>query len=155
MSDTTDPKAAAAGGKGRAKGAGKGARAAGAAKGARAGKAGAGKAGAARKTAAAPKVAPTPITGPVEGGTLKTKELLTRVAARSGAATPAARLVMNAVLTELAESLARGESFVLPPLGKGKVRPKKEGAKGEGIMLKLRKPKPKKEGETPLAPAEE
>lgn len=145
MSDTTaTPKPRAAGAR---KG---GVKAAGAVKRARPAGAAAG------KQAAAAKAAPVPVTGPVEGGILKPKELLTRVLARSGANRVAARPVIEAVLTELAESLARGESFVLPPLGKGKIRPRKEGAKETaGVTLKLTPAKAKKDGDTPLAPAEE
>ena len=160
-STTTAAASAKAGaGKGRAKGAG--AKAAGARKGAaRAAGAKAGKAGGARPAGAGAKgkvakAAPAPITGPVEGGTLKTKELIDRVVARSGAGRMAAKPVVDAVLVELAESLARGESFVLPPLGRGKIRPAKEGAK-EGMMtLRINKGgRAKKDDATPLAPAEE
>ncbi|WP_323041341.1 HU family DNA-binding protein [Gemmobacter sp.] len=111
--------------------------------------------GAAGKIKAAAPVPATPIEGPVEGGVLKAKDLLERVAARAGANKKQAKPFMDAVLHEIGASLARGESFILPPLGRGKLRPRKEGATGEGVMLKLLPVKSKKEGETPLAPAEE
>jgi len=163
MSDDNDPTqtSAAPAGTGARKAGGRPAGAAG--KGAAAGKRRAAVAGKGARAgagkAAAPKAAPVPVTGPAEGGTLKVKELLTRVLARTGANRAAARPVIAAVLKELGDSLARGEAFALPPLGRGKIRPKKEGATGPAITVRLvqgkGKGKGKKDGETPLAPAEE
>ncbi len=156
MSDTSDPteKTRAAGAKRQgARGAGaKPGRVAGA-KGAGA-KPGAGRAAGARKAAAA-KPAPTPITGPAEGGTMKAKEFMTRVLARSGANRAVAKPVIDAVLAELGASLARGEGFVLPPLGRAKIKPTKEGAKGDVIQVRLRQGGGKNDGDAPLAPTEE
>lgn len=162
MSDVSDPteKPAApaganrpgkAGGRKPGAAAGKGARA-----GAKAGaqKPGAGKGAGARKAAVA-KPAPAPVTGPAEGGTMKIREFVTRVLARSGANRLAAKPVIDAVLAELGESLARGESFVLPPLGRAKVRPTKDGAKEGVIQVRLKQGAGKKDGDSPLAPAEE
>ena len=129
-------------------GAGKGAAATKAAKPAKAAR----PARAAKPAAAA---APTPVTGPVEGGTLKLKALVERVAARSGAKASAAKPVIEAVLAELGESLARGEAFNLPPLGKAKIGRTKEGAKGDTIVIKLKRGGAKKDAAPPLAPADE
>jgi len=109
-----------------------------------------------------PKVTatPMPIEGPIEGGVLKPAILLQRVVARAGADKKQAKAIMEAVLHELAASLGRGEGFVLPSLGKAKVSHKGDDEKGRMTLIKL-KPlgagagKAKKEGETPLAPAEE
>jgi hypothetical protein len=128
------------------------------AKGARAGaKAGAQRAGGgARKAAAAkPASAPAPVTGPAEGGTMKAKEFMARVLARSGANRTVAKPVIDAVLVELGLSLARGEAFVLPPLGRGRVRPAKDGAKAGFIQVKIKQGDAKKDGDTPLAPEED
>lgn len=116
-------------------------------------------AGAARKPkAAAP--APMPIEGPIEGGVLKVRSLLERVVARAGADKKQAKAVMDAVLHELGASLNRGEAFILPPLGRAKVTLKGDDETGRKTLIKLRpatggKAKAKKEGETPLAPAQE
>jgi hypothetical protein len=104
------------------------------------------------------KPAPTPVTGPVEGGTMKAKHLLERVAARSGTGRAAAKPVVDAVLVELGEALGRGEMLVLPGLGKVKVKAAKDGAKGGAIQMKLiplGAKADKKDGETPLAPEED
>jgi len=153
MSDTPDPteKTRAAGAKRKGAGAKPG-RAAGA-KGAGA-KPGATRAAGARK-AAAQKPAPVPVTGPAEGGTMKAKELMTRVLARTGANRATAKPVIDAVLAELGESLARGEGFVLPPLGRARIKPAKEGAKTDVIQLRLRQGAGKKDADTPLAPTDE
>jgi hypothetical protein len=116
------------------------------------------KPGAGGKRPAAPKAAPVPITGPVEGGTMKFKPLMDRVVARSGSGRMAAKSVVDAVLVELGEALRRGETVVLPGLGKIKVKTPKEGAKGPGVPLRLL-PFPeggaKKDDAAPLAPAED
>lgn len=85
----------------------------------------------------AAKAAPAPITGPVEGGVMKGKHLAERVVARSGVTRAAARPVIEAVLVELGEALARGETLVLAGLGKIKVKAAKEGAKGGATQLRL------------------
>lgn len=148
MSDTSDS-TAAAGAKRRGNKAGAG-RAAGG-KGARA------KAGTGARKGAAAKPAPAPVTGPAEGGTMKAKEFMTRVLARSGSNRVTAKPVVDAVLAELGEAIARGEAFVLPPLGRGRVKPAKEGATGSALTIKLNqgKGKGKNQDDTPLAPAEE
>lgn len=154
MSDTSDPteKTGAAGamGKGKKTVGAKPGRAAGA-KGARPGA----KVGAGARKAAASKPAPVPVAGPAEGGIMKGKEFMTRVLARSGANRAIAKPVMDAVLAELGDSLARGEGFVLPPLGRAKIKPAKEGAKGDVIQVRLRRGGGKKDAETPLAPTED
>jgi DNA-binding protein HU-beta len=94
---------------------------------------------------------------------MKGKHLLERVAARSGVARTAAKPVIDAVLVELHDALARGEMLLLPGLGKLKVKPAKEGAKGSGMQIKLLPIKPgkgegqdaEKDGDTPLAPTED
>jgi DNA-binding protein HU-alpha len=116
------------------------------------------KAAAGAKKPAAPKAAPAPITGPVEGGFMKLKPLLDRVVARSGSGRMVARPVVDAVLIELGEALRRGETLALPGLGKIKVKTPKEGAKGPGIPLRLlpmAEGGAKKDSAAPLAPAED
>lgn len=92
-----------------------------------------------RADAGTAKAIAAPVTGPAEGGTMKIKEFTTRVLARAGATRAAGKPVIDAVLAELGESLARGESFALPPLGRGKVRPAKDGAKADAALtLKIK-----------------
>ncbi|WP_158617344.1 HU family DNA-binding protein [Falsigemmobacter faecalis] len=69
------------------------------------------------------------------------------VATRSGMRRADARLAIEAVLGELAEAFERGEAFVLPGLGAGKITRNKNG----GLVIKLRL-KNDKNGELPLAP---
>jgi nucleoid DNA-binding protein len=120
----------------------------------------AGKAGRAGKAAMTRKAEPAPISGPVEGGTMRAKTLVDRVVARSGTGRAAAKPVIDALLVELGDSLRRGETLVLPGMGKLKVKPAKEGAKASGVQIKLTEIKAggkgeKKDADTPLAPTEE
>lgn len=110
---------------------------------------------AARKAKAAPAAVATPIEGPIEGGVLKTKDLLERVAARAATSKKEAKTIMDAVLHEIGASLGRGEGFALPAIGKAKVSRSADDDKGQKLVIKLKRGGPKKEGETPLAPAEE
>lgn len=71
------------------------------------------------------------------------------VAARSGLRRAEARLATEAVLGELADVFERGEAFVLPGLGAGKVTRNKNG----GLVIKLR-PRNEKKSDAPLAPPE-
>lgn len=114
------------------------------------------KAPAAAKAPKAAKAAPAPITGPVDGGVMKARTLLERVAARAGVSRAVAKPVLDAALAELGESIARGEGFVLPPLGKAKLGKSKEGAGGATqIVIKLKQGGAKKEAENPLEPEAE
>lgn len=87
--------------------------------------------------------------------TLRVKDLLDRVVARSGAKKPVAKPLVEAVLAELGEALSRGESFVLPPLGRARVNRSKAAAGGEVITIKLKRGAAKKGADTPLAPEED
>lgn len=69
------------------------------------------------------------------------------VAARGGLRRVDARIAIEAVLGELAEAFERGDAFVLPGLGAGKVTRAKNG----GLMIKLR-PRNEKSANLPLAP---
>ncbi len=119
---------------------------------------------AARKPAGPKAAKPAPaaalIDGPVEGGVLKAKDLLDRVAARAGANKKQAKTIIDAVLHELGASIARGEGFVLPPLGRAKVTLKDDEEKGPRMIVRLKRgagkgAKEQKDGATPLAPAED
>ena len=86
------------------------------------------------------------------GAVLKKKDLLDRVAARSGVKKGEARDIVEAVLAELGAALARGEGLNLPPLGKAKVNRTRDSAQGEVLIVKLRRGGEGKEtAQTPLA----
>lgn len=86
------------------------------------------------------------------GAVLKKKDLLDRVAARSGVKKSEARDIVEAVLAELGAALARGEGLNLPPLGKAKVNRTRDSAQGEVLIVKLRRGGEGKEtAQTPLA----
>ena len=70
---------------------------------------------------------------------VRKKDFVERVAARSGAKKPVARDLTEAVLDVLAQALARGESLVLPPLGKLTVVRQTDKAGGEVLHLKLKR----------------
>lgn len=77
---------------------------------------------------------------PVAG--LRLGDLVTRVAAATGAKKPDAKASVEATLSILAEALKAGSDLALPPLGK--VRVVKTAEKGAATMmtLKLRHPNP-------------
>lgn len=114
---------------------------------------------------AAPETAPeaAPETAPVAVRVqVKKKDFVERVVLRSGAKKPAARDLTEAVLAVLGEALAKGETLVLPPLGKISVARAVGKSGGEILHVKLRRmalPEDAKKDEDsatdPLADAEE
>ncbi|ADE86314.1 HU family DNA-binding protein [Rhodobacter capsulatus] len=113
----------------------------------------------------APEAAPetAPETAPVAVRVqVKKKDFVERVVLRSGAKKPAARDLTEAVLAVLGEALAKGETLVLPPLGKISVARAVGKSGGEILHVKLRRmalPEDAKKDEDsatdPLADAEE
>lgn len=114
---------------------------------------------------AAPETAPeaAPETAPVAVRVqVKKKDFVERVVLRSGTKKPAARDLTEAVLAVLGEALAKGETLVLPPLGKISVARAVGKSGGEILHVKLRRmalPEDAKKDEDsatdPLADAEE
>jgi hypothetical protein len=72
---------------------------------------------------------------------LKTKDLLDRVTADSAVKRKDAKPVLDALLKVIGEALAEGKALNLPPLGKVSVSRTKENAKGDVVMLKLKRAK--------------
>ncbi|MBZ4023145.1 hypothetical protein CKO11_11810 [Rhodobacter sp. TJ_12] len=70
---------------------------------------------------------------------VRKKEIVDRVALRSGAKRAVARDMTEAVLGVLSEALARGETLVLPPLGKIAVQRQADKPTGEVLHLKLKR----------------
>lgn len=97
---------------------------------------------------------------------VKKKDLVERVALRSGVKKPVARDLTEAVLAVIGEALDAGETLVVPPLGKVSLARRTERPGGEMLHLRLKRPGPagaategtKKDDETgadPLAKPEE
>jgi len=86
----------------------------------------------------------------VAGPELKKRELLARVATRSGVKKRDAKLVVEAMLAVMGEALAEGEELNLQPFGKLKINRVKESANGRILNCKLRQgmsgPQADKEG---------
>lgn len=106
-----------------------------------------------QESATAPEA--TAVVAVVNPTVLKLKDLLDRVAARSGARKPAVRPVLDAVLAELGEALEQGQAFSLAPLGRGRVSRSKAGGKGTTLVIKLKRTGGEKDAAPPLAPGEE
>lgn len=73
---------------------------------------------------------------------LRRKELAARIAKTSGAKPKAVKAVLDATLKELGDAIAAGEAMNLPGLGRVVVNRKKEGAKGDVIICKIRRKLP-------------
>jgi DNA-binding protein HU-alpha len=83
--------------------------------------------------------------------TLRMRDLLERVVARSGAKKKDAKAVVEATLAVLGEALAKGESLNLPEFGKARVSRQKDSGGVEITVVKLRRVAPKA---VKLAPTE-
>lgn len=93
---------------------------------------------------------------------VKKKDFVDRVVAASGAKKPVARDLTEAVLKVLGEALSKGESLVLPPLGKLRVARQLDKSGGEVLQIKLKRmsaeagaKKAEKTGADPLAEADD
>ncbi|MFM2354487.1 MAG: hypothetical protein RLZZ528_223 [Pseudomonadota bacterium] len=94
---------------------------------------------AAAKAAVSP--APEAVAGPAAGGTtVRKKELIERVVAASGAKKKLVKDVVEATLKVLGDALASDETLAIPPFGKAKVNKHRGMAKGEMLVVKLRRP---------------
>jgi hypothetical protein len=106
-----------------------------------------------KKTAGTPP--PPPPAGAVAATAtpvLRKKDLLERVALSSGTSRKDARAIVEATLQVLGEALARGETLVLPPLGKARVNRSIDKAGAELLVIKLRREtegRPKKVEKSP------
>jgi nucleoid DNA-binding protein len=73
------------------------------------------------------------------GPVLKLKDLIERVALRSGAQKKTLKPTIEATLAVLGEALSKGESLNLPPLGKAKVAKTRAAGGGETLTVKLKR----------------
>jgi len=96
-------------------------------------------AGDAAPSAVAPPAEATPVAAVP---TLKLRDLLDRVAERSGAKKKDSRAVIEATLAALGDALAAGEAINLPGLGRGRVNRQKDTVGGEVLIVKLKRPAP-------------
>lgn len=99
--------------------------------------------GAAAKGAAkarpAPKPAPTEADADTGAAALRKKDFVERVLEAAGAVNKAqAKAVVDHVLAELGAALAKGESLILPPLGKLKVTKRAEKAGAGHVTVKVK-----------------
>lgn len=97
-----------------------------------------------KKADATPSAPPVEATPAAEAVTtpalvLRKKDLLDRVADASGARKKDARAIIDATLQILGEALSRGETLVLPPLGKARVNRSTDKSGGETLVIKLRR----------------
>jgi nucleoid DNA-binding protein len=92
--------------------------------------------------------------GAPEAPSLTKRSLFDRVETATGAKKKAVRDIVDATLAELGEALGRGETLVLPPLGRVTVA-RTKGDKG-AMVLRYRKvaERPKKGGEALAAAGE-
>lgn len=86
--------------------------------------------------AASPAASPADESG---GAALKLATLINGAAERTGTKKAAARPLVEAVLALIGESLDRGESLILPPLGRIRVGRVKDGPKATMLTLKLKR----------------
>ncbi|TKD13797.1 HU family DNA-binding protein [Rhodobacter capsulatus] len=101
-----------------------------------------------KKSAAAKAAQPVPVPVPEETAAeaapvavrvqVKKKDFVERVVLRSGAKKPVVRDLTEAVLAVLGEALAKGETLVLPPLGKISVARTVDKTGGDILHVKLR-----------------
>jgi len=90
----------------------------------------------AAKTITAPTIEPA-TSEPVI--TVRRKELVERIVARSGMKPNAVKTLLDAVLVELGDALSAGESLNIHPLGKVTVNRKKELEDREVLICKIRR----------------
>ncbi|WP_298911754.1 HU family DNA-binding protein [uncultured Roseobacter sp.] len=81
--------------------------------------------------------------------TLRKKELIESVVARTGLKKRDAKPVVEAMLAELGESLAAGRSLNLPPLGRVRINREKTLANGRVMIVKVRQTNPPLKAKTP------
>ena len=101
------------------------------------------------KVSAAPASSDSAVDGPGDGGSdapaistvVRRKDMIGRVAESSGLRPNQIKPVMDAVLRELGEALARGEALNLPPLGKLSINRTRETGNADIIVMKLRRSK--------------
>ena len=90
-------------------------------------------------SASAPAAAPQPITASLDTNTLRTRDLVARVAEATGAKAKDLRQAVEATLAELGKALDQGQTLQLPPLGKLMISPRKSDDATGPIKLKLRR----------------
>ena len=92
----------------------------------------------------------------VKAPTLKIRDLVRRVAEASGAKRKDAKALVEAKLAALGESLAKGEDFNLPGLGRMRIARTAEKDGASHLTLKVKRgPHKKKEAKEPLADEED
>lgn len=93
-----------------------------------------------RRAAAASATGPDPDTpDPVPARVVQKKEFLERVLTASGASRATAKPIIEAVLDQLGQALAAGETLAIPPFGKARVSRHKDVRGSEVITLRLRR----------------
>ena len=70
---------------------------------------------------------------------MQKKEFLDRVVAASGTGRSAARPIIDAVLEQLGEAIAAGETLAIPPFGKARVSRQRDVRGSEIITMRLRR----------------
>ena len=71
--------------------------------------------------------------------TVRRKELVTRIAEKSGMKPNVIKSVLDAVLREMGDSLSAGEALNLPPFGKVTVNRRKDLENAEILLCKIRR----------------
>jgi DNA-binding protein HU-alpha len=89
------------------------------------------------------------------GKTVLKKDLIEAVVVASGLKRGVVKSVVEAVLGELGEALARGEAMNLPPLGKISVNRSKEVGNADVMVVKVRRVRPGSVAEAPQADDDE
>lgn len=95
----------------------------------------------AKQSAASSAPATDQPTEPVEKDMLRKRELIERVALRTGAKKKDVKPVVEVMLAEMGEALAARRACALPPLGRIVVNREKELPDGRVVILKLRQKK--------------
>ncbi|MDO5704792.1 MAG: HU family DNA-binding protein [Paracoccus sp. (in: a-proteobacteria)] len=76
---------------------------------------------------------------PVPARIVQKKEFLDRVVAASGAGRSTARPIIDAVLEQLGEAIAAGETLAIPPFGKARVSHQRDIRGSDVITMRLRR----------------
>lgn len=92
-------------------------------------------------TAAAPKAEarPAPATAGSVATVVRKKDFVARVLAVSGTKKKDSQTVIEAVLRVMGEALSKGESLVLPPLGRARVSRQSDKSGADLLVVKLRR----------------
>jgi nucleoid DNA-binding protein len=73
---------------------------------------------------------------------IRKKEFIERIVTETGAKRSDVRLISDAVLKVLGDTLSSGEGFALPPLGRARIARQIDKTGGEVLVIKLRRNTP-------------